>query len=118
MRDEEVVETIRPVFDAHEIWSDVDQSRSMFLLVPHMFAHIVLKDASKYELAMDALQRIQSQTESTSEAFEWRLRSNWKIDRTEYRGVYYNEDGAICAASEIFVALSSGSRMVPLRVAF
>src|SRR5215470_11634427 len=118
MRDEKVVEAVRPVFEARGIWSDVDQSRSMFLLVPDMFAHIVLTDASRYELAMEALQGIQNQVKAEGERFEWRLRSSWKIDRAEYRGAYYDERGAICAASEIFVALNSGSRMVPMRVAF
>jgi len=118
MRDGKVVEAVRPVFEADGIWSDVDQSKSMFLLVPHMFAHIVLKDASKYEVAMDALRRIQIQLKAQNEKLEWRLRSSWKIHRAEHRGVYYNEDGAIRAASEIYVELSSGSRIVPLRVAF
>ena len=119
MRDGKVVEAVRPGFEADGVWSDVDQSKSMFLLVPHMFAHVVLKDASNYyEVAMDALRRIQIQLKAQNEKFEWRLRSSWRIDRAEYRGVYSNEDGTIRAASEIYVELSSGSRTTPLRVAF
>lgn len=118
MRDAKVVETVRPVFEADGIWSDVDQSESMFLLVPHMFAHVVLKDASKYEKAMDTLRRIQIQLKAQHEEFDWRLRSSWEIGRVEYRGPYYNEDGTLRTASEIYVELSSGSRIARLRVAF
>lgn len=118
MRDESVVEAIRPVFESDGIWSDVDQSKSTYLLVPYMFAHIVLKDASKYEIAIDALQRIDIRLKAQNETFTWRLRSGWKIDRAEHRGIYYGEDGTIRAASEVYVELSSGSRIVPMRVAF
>ena len=115
MRDDRVVEAVRPTFEQDKTWSDVDQSNSMFLFVPHMFAHIVLRDASKYEVAMNALRRIET---TLDEKFEWRLRSSWKIGRVEYRGAYYNKDGLLCAASEIYVELSSGSRIARLRVAF
>lgn len=119
MRDEKVVEAIRSEFEADGIWSDVDQSGSMFLLVPYMFAHIVLKDASKYEVAMDALRRINiCLNAKNNKEFKWRLRSSWKIERAEYRGAYYDENGSLRAASEIFVELRSGSRIVPLRVPF
>lgn len=118
MRDEKVVEAVRLVFEADGIWSDVDQSESMFLLVPYMFAHIVLKDASKYELAMEALRRIHIRLKTENEEFKWRLRSRWKIERVEYRGAYYDETGSLRAASEIFVEMRSGSRIVSLRIPF
>jgi hypothetical protein len=69
-------------------------------------------------MAMEALRRIHSQFKGQNEKFDWRLRSRWKIDRAEYRGVYRNDDGAIRAASEIYVELRSGSRIAPLRVGF
>ena len=118
MTDEKVIEVVRAAFAADGIWSDVDQSESMFLLVPHMFAHVVLRDASKYEVAIDAMRRIHVQSKSEGETFEWRLRSRWKIERAEYRGPYYNENGAICAASEMYVELRSGARTVALRIPF
>ena len=89
------------MFEADGIWPDVDQSESMFLLVPYMFAHIVLKDASKYELAAEALRRIHIHLKAENEELKWRLRSSWKIERTEYRGAYYDETGSLRAASEI-----------------
>lgn len=46
------------------------------------------------------------------------LRSRWKIERVEYRGPYYNENGAICAASEMYVELRSGARTEGLRIPF
>jgi hypothetical protein len=118
MRDSKVVEAVQPVFESDGIWLDVDQSESMFLLVPHMFAHIVLKDAAKYERAMEALRRIHIQSKAQHERFEWRLRSIWKINRAEYIGPYYNDDGTMRTASAIYVELSSESRVVSLRVAF
>jgi hypothetical protein len=108
MDEKSVISAVRPSFEADGIWSDVDQSQSMFLLVPNMFVHIVLKDASKYEAAVDALRRIQIDLKAQDEVFEWRARSIWKIARAEYRGAYYDKDGALRTASEI----------LPLRVAF
>lgn len=118
MTDEMVLEVVRAAFSDDGIWSDVDQSESMFLLAPHMFAHVVLRDASKYEVAMDAMRRIQVQLKGADETFEWKLRSVWKIECVEYRGPYYNENGAICAASDMYVELRSGARTVALRVPF
>jgi hypothetical protein len=118
MIDEKVVEVVRAAFAADGIWSDVDQSESMFLLVPHTFAHVVLKDASKYEVAMDAMRRIQVQLKSEGETFDWRLRSRWKIERVECLGPHCNENGAICAASEMRVEMRSGIRIVYLRIPF
>jgi hypothetical protein len=118
MKDQTVVEAVRSVFEADGIWSVVDRSESMFLLVPHMFAHIVLEDASKYKVAVDALRGLHARFKAQKEDFEWRLRSSWKIERAEYRGVYYNEDGTMLTASEIYVELNSGPRIVPMRVAF
>ena len=118
IEDSIVVIAVRRVFEADGIWSDVDQSKSMFLLVPHMLAHIVLKDAAKYEATMDALRRIEVQFRAQNERFEWGLRSSWKIDHVEFIAPYYIEDGTICAASEIRVQMISGSRIVLLRVAF
>lgn len=118
MNDESVINAVQSAFEADGIWADVDQSKSMFLLLPHMFAHVVLKDASKYELAMEALRRIHIQLKARHERFEWRLRSSWRIQGVEYRGAYYNDDGALLTASEIYVELISGSRTSGLRVAF
>jgi hypothetical protein len=118
MNDHKVLEAVRSVFEAEGIWPDVDESKSMFLRVPHVFAHVVLKDASKYEAAIDAMRRIKLQSRAENERFEWKLRSNWTIQRVEYRGAYYNDEGSLCAASEVNVALASGLRIASLRVPF
>ena len=118
MTEEKLREVVRAEFEREGIWSAVDQSRSMFLLGSQMYAHIVLTDASKYEAAREALRRIHIQLKAQQETVEFRLRSNWKIESAEYRGAYYDEDGSLRAASEVGVVLSSGTRIVPIRVAF
>jgi hypothetical protein len=102
---------VRQALEEDGLWAAVDQSRSLFLTVGYMFAHVVLNDASKYEKALDALRRLHIQLKAKHQEFEWMLRSTWQIASVEHRGPYYDEDGNIYAATDIQITLKSGPRV-------
>jgi hypothetical protein len=117
MTDEKVEEIVRQSLEAQNLWIAVNRSRSLFLKTDHIFAHVVLNDASNYEKALNALRTLQIQLETEHQKLEWLLRSQWEIIGVEYRGPYY-EGGHLYAASDIIVTLQSGSRVQTVRVAF
>ena len=99
------------------VWSVVDQSESQFLITDHLFTHLVLMDASKFEAVQQAMEQLRAELKSATGAdLEYLVRSQWNIVNVEYRGMYYR-DGNPTAASAVAVILKSGNRTHTLMVA-
>ncbi|MGC2744314.1 MAG: hypothetical protein WA672_14075, partial [Candidatus Angelobacter sp.] len=114
MTDEQVQSVIQLALQEAGLWEAVNQAESQFLDVGHVYTHLVLDDASKYEQAIEALRQLKL---SSASDLEYIVRSKWEIVEVSYHGPYYDAAGNLYTSSDIGVTLASKSRIHTLRVA-
>ena len=110
MTDEEVEAIVQPELHGAGVWEYVDENESQFLKTDHIFAHIILNDATYYERAVETMRSVLQRLHANGMKAEFHVRSRWNIISVSYRGPCYTPQGNPTIATCYAVELQSGKR--------